>query len=115
MKDFYKATAYAEGKPSASVCLSTNIVSNDKLGMVTLRSGELNAHVHFTLDQMGELAHILNDAIDWWHTLPARKAAEEEKEQREAEEVMAEERATPRGEYDAQTVRVPAFISVASL
>jgi hypothetical protein len=87
MKDFYKATSYKDGAPSASVCLSTNIVSHDKLGMVTLRSGELNAHVHLTLDQMAEFANILNDAIDWWNTMPARKAAEEEQAQRHADDL----------------------------
>jgi len=109
MKDFYKATSYKDGAPSASVCLSTNIVSNDKLGMVTLRSGELNAHVHFTLDQMGELAHILNDAIDWWHTLPARKAEEDAQARRDVAESMEDAMA------EAPRQPLPNFLVGASL
>ena len=87
--------------------------------MVHIQGVHFSQTVHLSLDQATALAESINSCLDWLVQLPAALEQAEAQARRDVaesmEDAMAEERATPRGEYDAQTVRVPAFMAGASM
>ena len=91
-----------------------SVFSDDARRTLVVTAGNsVSVSLHLTLEQAAELADSLIDCIDWHQGTEGRAIAAREQEQRDAlaggERV--EQHSDERGEFDAQTVRVPSFLS----
>ena len=77
--------------------------------LVSFVTENAKSTAHLTVAQVEQLADALMDALDWLREAPARQYAAEQAEAAACEE---QERGSPeRGEFDARTQMVPAFMT----